>query len=249
MEPYKYGTLPNNHSIRMLTLLAGSGDDPLRGELVDFDTNDLGCESCEPYEPLSYFWGNPERIHNFICGSQTLKLTSSLYDALRRLRLADKDRRVWADQICINQDNVGERGEQVKFMNSIYKYASHVLVWLGMDERDEAEVAFGLVKSLAETFADNEKYEKFEADHTGKNLDLCSKEDWAPMKHLTDLPWVSEPVSLYLPRLVHLTDMKAAFNSLKEPGSSKRLAPSLPPPSSGAPPPSTGMCFTRSASA
>ncbi len=189
MEPYTYRTLPNSHSIRMLTLLAGSGDDLLCGELVDFDTN---CLDHESYEPLSYVWGSDDRIYDFTCDGKTLKLTSSLCHALRRLRLSDKDRRIWADQICINQDDKVERGQQVKFMNSIYKYANHVLVWLGTDDKGEAEAALGLVKSLAETFADTKKYEKFEADHTGENLDLRSREYWVPMKHLTDLPWVSE---------------------------------------------------------
>ena len=191
MEPYTYSPLPSNHAIRMLTLLAGSGDEPLRGRLADFDTELLEIES---YEPLSYVWGNPERIHDFTCDGKTLKLTDSLYHAFRRLRLPDKDRRVWADQVCINQDDLAERGQQVKFMNGIYKYANHVLVWLGVDERSEGEAAFGLVRSLAETFADksNERYKRFEEGHTGKNLDSRSMEDWAPLKHLTKLPWVGK---------------------------------------------------------
>ncbi|KAK3377474.1 heterokaryon incompatibility protein-domain-containing protein [Podospora didyma] len=187
MEPYEYSPLPDTHSIRMLTLLPGTGDQPLAGTLLNFDTNSLPHES---YEPLSYVWGNPERVHDFICdGNKSLKLTRSLYHALRRLRLPDKERRIWADQICINQADMAERGEQVQFMNSIYKFANHVLVWLGEDDGTEAKAAFGLVESLAGTFDDPERYEKFEVDHTGENLDERSKEDWAPMKHLTDLPW------------------------------------------------------------
>lgn len=38
---------------------------------------------------------------------------------------------IWIDSICINQECVRERGEQVRCMGSIYARAKEVLVWLG----------------------------------------------------------------------------------------------------------------------
>ncbi|KAM7182731.1 heterokaryon incompatibility protein 6, OR allele [Rhypophila sp. PSN 637] len=95
------------------------------------------------------------------CDGKTLQITNSLYQALSRLRLSDQDRRLWADQICINQEDLDERGNQVQFMNSIYKHANRVLVWLGGDENGNALSAFRMVESLASSFADEERYEKF----------------------------------------------------------------------------------------
>ncbi|KAI1301973.1 heterokaryon incompatibility protein-domain-containing protein [Xylaria venustula] len=186
MAPYEYSTLCDDHSIRILTLFAGSGDDPLCGRLTDLNVESLDTEY---YEPLSYVWGDPTRTHSFTCDGKTLGLTQSLHHALRQLRKADGSRRIWVDQICINQNDFAERGKQVQFMNVIYKCADHVLVWLGRDEEGVADVAFGHVRALAETFADPTKYEQFVADHTGENIKLRSHKDWAPIQHLTSLPW------------------------------------------------------------
>jgi hypothetical protein len=42
--------------------------------------------------------------------------------------------RLWVDQICINQAAVEERNHQVGLMSSIYSMASHVNVWIGLDD-------------------------------------------------------------------------------------------------------------------
>ncbi|KAI0974172.1 heterokaryon incompatibility protein-domain-containing protein [Xylaria arbuscula] len=155
---------------------------------------DLNVEylDTEYYEPLSYVWGDPTRTHSFTCDGKTLGLTQSLHHALKRLRKTDGNRRIWVDQICINQNDFTERGKQVRFMNRIYKCADHVLVWLGKDEEGVADVAFEHVRALAETFADQIKYEQFVADHTGENIKFRSNKDWAPIQHLTSLPWVTK---------------------------------------------------------
>jgi hypothetical protein len=38
------------------------------------------------------------------------------------------------DAICINQEDVRERGHQVRLMRAIYKNAKRVLIWIGKDE-------------------------------------------------------------------------------------------------------------------
>ncbi|KAK3990938.1 hypothetical protein QBC44DRAFT_368586 [Cladorrhinum sp. PSN332] len=69
--------------------------------LADDDHNG----SSNDFEELSYVWGGeirPEDGHNI------------LLDAfLRRLRLPSEDMILWADSICINQNDVKEREEQV----------------------------------------------------------------------------------------------------------------------------------------
>ncbi|KAL7953106.1 HET domain-containing protein [Trichoderma compactum] len=53
--------------------------------------------------------------------------------------------------MCINQNNLNKRSQQVQFMNRIYKDASHVLVWLGLDSNGEAVSAFSLIHNLHTT--------------------------------------------------------------------------------------------------
>ncbi|CAJ2501351.1 Uu.00g042040.m01.CDS01 [Anthostomella pinea] len=57
----------------------------------------------------------------------------SLYQALTSLRLSNKARVIWADAICINQENLKERQNQVGMMQRIYSMASTVIMQLGRD--------------------------------------------------------------------------------------------------------------------
>jgi hypothetical protein len=41
---------------------------------------------------------------------------------------------LWADSICINQQNLSERNDQVAMMRDIFSKAAHVIAWLGDDE-------------------------------------------------------------------------------------------------------------------
>jgi hypothetical protein len=94
----------------MLTLSPGALDDPLEGKLELVNIASPGS-----YESLSYAWGKLERCHEIICAGQRLglttrlRITTSLHDALRRPRQPDRPRRLWADQICINQNNMTEQ--------------------------------------------------------------------------------------------------------------------------------------------
>jgi hypothetical protein len=56
--------------------------------------------------------------------------------ALRRLRPKDVGRILWIDTICIFQDDISERGDQVELMAKIYSHASGVFVWLGEAPQD-----------------------------------------------------------------------------------------------------------------
>jgi hypothetical protein len=211
---YQYDALPvNGQFIRMLILYPGALDNPLEGELELLNLEFFNIASSEPYESLSYVWGNPDRCNEIICAGKRLRLTSSLYDALRRLRQPDRPRRLWADQICINQENMAERSQQVQFMNRIYKNASHVLVWLGLDDKAMAKPAFKLVRKLDEIFQDEKKCEKFRIDYTD-HLEERSKDEWIPLTHVTDLPWVSWAETISSLRNTNaFADIYAAYSS------------------------------------
>jgi hypothetical protein len=43
---------------------------------------------------------------------------------------------LWVNAICINQDDVRERNDQVSLMDDIYGKAQQKLVWLGPDVND-----------------------------------------------------------------------------------------------------------------
>jgi hypothetical protein len=84
------------------------------------------------YEGLSYCWGEDQTSSMVIsCNEREVKLGRNLYDALHCLRLPSQSRIIWADALCINQQNLMERSEQVQQMKLVFEYASRVLVWLG----------------------------------------------------------------------------------------------------------------------
>ncbi|KAM0559363.1 hypothetical protein ACHAPJ_004387 [Fusarium lateritium] len=106
-ESYKYTTFEDKFSIRILTLEPGTGHDPLIGHL-SIENLDLGPQ----YEAISYCWGTGGRSSEILCDGKPLALTRSIEGALRRMRHATSQRRLWADQICINQDDIAERSRQ-----------------------------------------------------------------------------------------------------------------------------------------
>ncbi|KXT15057.1 hypothetical protein AC579_1497 [Pseudocercospora musae] len=83
------------------------------------------------YSALSYCWTSMHRSHSIVCNGQPMAITASLYGALDRLRGQNLPAYVWADALCINQDDTEERSTQVNNMLSIFSKAEKVVVWLG----------------------------------------------------------------------------------------------------------------------
>jgi hypothetical protein len=65
-----------------------------------------------------------------------LDITTSLRDSLWQARDAYEPVALWADAICINQDDNQEKNGQVALMGRIYQTAQRVLICLGLDPED-----------------------------------------------------------------------------------------------------------------
>ncbi|KAH8165119.1 hypothetical protein CIB48_g3122 [Xylaria polymorpha] len=63
-------------------------------------------------------------------------ITKNLAIVLDYLRYEDKPRILWVDAVCINQENLDEKEQQVKRMGSNYENAQRTIVWLGPDAKD-----------------------------------------------------------------------------------------------------------------
>jgi hypothetical protein len=187
---FVYKPLSDNHSVRFLVLQPGSGSDPLVASLQIGSLASADIEQLPPYEAVSYVWGSGSRQYELTCDGAVLPLTQSISDALNRVRLPDQPRRLWADQVCINQDDIPERSQQVKLMNLVYRNAKRVLVWLGRDPDGVAEEAGRTIRHLDGVFRDEKAHEEFKLAHE-ENLALQSSEPWVPLAKLTKLPWVS----------------------------------------------------------
>jgi hypothetical protein len=66
--------------------------------------------------------------------SKPFEITRSMATALRRLRKKAGTAKIWIDAICINQNNLQERAEQVSIMVIPYSQAKTVHFWLGQGD-------------------------------------------------------------------------------------------------------------------
>lgn len=115
---------------------------------------------CGDYAALSYVWGLPEpanRRRIFVNG-RIMTVTANLEAFIRTLReLPDivgtggADFKLWVDAICINQNDLKERSQQVKRMRDIYARARTIVVWLGKGDEDSHK-ALGLIQSLSKRY-------------------------------------------------------------------------------------------------
>ena len=148
MEAYTYEESLGSEHFRILTLQNAGKDEPLRCSLEtlpipanvppkDPRTGDealsVDAEVPDPptYEAISYVWGSTENMQHINCDEQKLPVTPSVAIALRYLRYQHAPRRLWIDQICINQADLDERSAQVRIMGKIYQGAQQIMVWLG----------------------------------------------------------------------------------------------------------------------
>jgi hypothetical protein len=64
---------------------------------------------------------------------QRHQITENLYQFLHILAAEGSDCWIWADQLCINQQDIPERNAQVSIMGTIYRNAQVTTIWLGSD--------------------------------------------------------------------------------------------------------------------
>ncbi|KAM0420948.1 hypothetical protein ACHAPT_011338, partial [Fusarium lateritium] len=126
-DPLLYQPLDlKSNQIRMLHLLPGNREDPIRCVLSTALLDDS-----PKYEALSYAWGDPLDCRPIEVDGKRKSITVNLYHALRRLRYPQDERRLWVDAVCINQDDHVEKSHQVSLMQKIYSSTEKAILWLG----------------------------------------------------------------------------------------------------------------------
>ncbi|KAK3710958.1 hypothetical protein LTR37_009979 [Vermiconidia calcicola] len=139
MTLYQYEPLKSVRDIRLFKL-RGSEDAyaKIEGEILHVAPGDGVI-----YEALSYYWGTRSSVEPTVSiAGLSIPITDNLHSALLQLRnngyaqMAgpppySPDRLLWIDALCINQQDLSERAQQVRHMRQIYQNAARVLVWLG----------------------------------------------------------------------------------------------------------------------
>ncbi|KAF4820727.1 Heterokaryon incompatibility protein 6, OR allele [Colletotrichum siamense] len=138
IRPYQYE--PLNHDqleFRLLHLLpAKDSTEPLacRLEIVS------GCTRPH-FETLSYTWGGEAPCEPVLVNeAYLLKTTPNLASFLRQRRDPIEEVTIWVDAVCINQNDVAEKNQQVSVMSVLYIASRAVNIWLG-PAADDSDVA------------------------------------------------------------------------------------------------------------
>lgn len=159
--------------IRLIEIYPGDWNDPITCQLHYVPL--VGNASLD-YVALSYAWGDQSTPKTEISvNGRERKITRSLYTALRQLRsfgttgdeaqpavrfdttdpvqlpepkLNLQKFRLWADALCINQNDDKDQEHQIPLMGLIYRYANDVFVWLGENEPQDEPLFRGLSEAL-----------------------------------------------------------------------------------------------------
>jgi hypothetical protein len=183
---FEYQQLETSTSIRILAIAPGAGNEPLRGTLEHFDLELLKSQHAH-FDALSYVWGHVVYDRPFECQTGIVLITKSLEEALQKLRSSQRTQYIWADGVCINQQDRLERESQVKLMGQVYTRALQVKIWLGPDPTHAARRAFNFIRQYGRIYV--------------HKLDIATWEDsvmdWSPLAELVKLEyfkriWVRE---------------------------------------------------------
>lgn len=111
--------------IRLLRLKAGTELGDMVFELRTWQTNEAPS-----YNAISYTWG--ENVTRTIqVNGQILEIRRNCHEALRQAISYDPKVRLWIDSICIDQENIIEKSQQVQNMYNIFRNAANVLACIG----------------------------------------------------------------------------------------------------------------------
>lgn len=175
--------------IRLLRIYpAVSRESPLLIEIFTASLDDL-----PEYLALSYVWGSSQRNYGIICSDGSmLRITRSLFTALHEAR-QQSFQVLWADQVCINQEDLQERSQQVTLMRRIYQQAKSVIIHLPPASGSELarfthpDWAI-LVRILASTY----RVTRMTRPENGRiDLEEVSKFGIPPLKHRSWRSWMA----------------------------------------------------------
>lgn len=170
-EPYEYEPLDvTRNEIRIIALHRSTTEqDPIHcnllhvsldDEYLDFSRETMHLKMAKTFfGMLSYTWGSSDRTGLIRINKQHFPVTRNIEAALRYLRKYEAKIKPdaitpsywWVDAICIYQEDLEERNQQVTLMTRIFTEGWTVHIWLGVEANDSA-MAMDLITKLEADF-------------------------------------------------------------------------------------------------
>ena len=123
---------PSNPEIRLFRFVKPQHLSPLaNSDLPRLELQHFSLGGTPVYQALSYVWGSSIKNWPILLNENAHFLTRSLGLALQLFELDDDLEWLWADALCINQDDPKEKSTQVAQMKQVFQNARTVLAWLG----------------------------------------------------------------------------------------------------------------------
>jgi Heterokaryon incompatibility protein (HET) len=158
-----------------------------------------------------------------------LAISYNLSVALQHLRLPQMARTLWVGAICINQDNLDERSEEVSKMGLIYGNARRVVIWLGQESRDSTQAIEALRSIGEDVHIRDTRYgftcgtkqgsvtHQLEYDHPASRAKVLS---WIAIRNLLNRPWftrlwVFQEIGLASDAVVVIGDESIQWNAFR----------------------------------
>ena len=150
-EAFQHEILPSTPpTIRLLRFLSSGSED------VSLSLEHVSLAAAENiYDAVSYTWGPPGILHPIFVNHKTMLIRENIWHFLKHFQEtwprctslttygeiaeahhkgeAPLARLLWIDSICIDQDNVAEKTQQVQLMGKIFSNACNILMWLGSE--------------------------------------------------------------------------------------------------------------------
>ncbi|KAK5682035.1 hypothetical protein LTR17_027417 [Elasticomyces elasticus] len=137
---------PGRNEIRLLDIFPPKQQSVNSGEHVSCRLHRVDLDSKPQFNALSYTWGDKAVRTDIYVNGVITSVTANLESALRHLRRADQVVTIWADALCIHQEDTVEKAHQVRRMHNVYSKARRTVVWLG-PEGDGSDMAMRAMQS------------------------------------------------------------------------------------------------------
>jgi hypothetical protein len=177
-DVYQYSELTGKDAIRLIHLqpcedLEARIECSLKDAILTEYRDDIG----DHYIAISYVWGDQNDTRSISVDGKRLEITASLDSALRHIRDDRRVLRVWADGVCINQNDVHDRNRQVRLMGDIYSIAQHTIVFLGLSS-PQCNVVLNLISAEAQVSSEElESLSLYDSDYLKDGAFITIVED------------------------------------------------------------------------
>jgi hypothetical protein len=137
---------------------------------------------------ISYVWGDPSATHKIRIGGNTIGITASLHFASKQVRQEEHPVVVWADAICINQNDNREKAVQIEIMKDIYAQAEYVAAISG-DAADDSHLVPGLITAIVESGFAADPHKIRVRDFAALSIPDVDDPAWAAGRAFFRRPW------------------------------------------------------------